>query len=98
MAFCLRFINNCSQKPKISGNLIASELHEAEIKIIKIIQKKAFNDEMHQISNGNEVKRSSKIRDLHPFMDKNGILRVGGRLKNAAMTISTKYYYQLEMT
>lgn len=87
IARCMRFMNNCRIKTRTTGPLIANELQEAELKIIKAVQSTAFGDEIQQLMSNGEIKKTSKIRDLHPFLDEQGILRVGGRLRSASTTM-----------
>ena len=46
-------------------------LQKAETEIIKMCQ---------AVNAGNRVPRTSSIHQLDPFLDKDGVLRVGGRL------------------
>ncbi|XP_033728036.1 uncharacterized protein LOC117317344 [Pecten maximus] len=52
----------------------------AEYFILKEIQKDHFSGEIHCIREGRSIPRNSSIIGLSPFMDSNGVLRVGGRL------------------
>lgn len=82
IAYLLRFKNNCLKNgAKLTGPLMPKELNEAMMTIIKVVQIKHFSNEIHSIQNGSPVK--SGLSNLHPFIDKNGILRVGGRLQNS---------------
>ena len=70
-----------------------SELHEAECKILQIIQEDAFSDEIAVLKSarvkGNEapmkkenteVKKTSRLYRLDPMISEDGLVRVGGRL------------------
>jgi hypothetical protein len=72
------------------------ELERAEITLLKLIQRDAFYEDIARISNRSRlkpenrdsdtsrktgVKRSSQLSWLDPFLDQNGLLRVGGRLQ-----------------
>ena len=66
------------------------ELEHAEIEIIKAVQKEAFSEELDILrkdnsqDEGRESCKSSKtLSKLDPFMCKNGLLRVGGRIRRA---------------
>ena len=56
------------------------EIKRAEREVIKSVQQRHFKEEIMTLHNGNYLKSSSKILKLDPFMDQNGILKVGGRL------------------
>ena len=58
-----------------------SMLHKAETEIMKICQASNFRKETETINAGNSVRSSSSIHQvLDLFLNKVGILRVGGRL------------------
>ena len=42
-----------------------------------------FPDDIHDLSVGKPVKTSVFLRALNPFVDQHGIIRVGGRIKEA---------------
>lgn len=86
VAYCMRFKTNCS-KQKVVGNLHLNEINRAKIIIIKLIQKKDFQRETRQLQTRHQVSPKSTLYRLRPFLDDDGIIRVGGRLKHAA-TIS----------
>ena len=67
-----------------------NELNNAELVIAKIVQR-AFAREVQNLQKNNIVSRKSSILSLDPFLDKNGILRVGGRLENARITYAAKH-------
>jgi hypothetical protein len=78
-AWCLRFIRNMSinKNSKIQGSLSIPEVDEALRVLIKVAQKGDFEEEVKALRKGKELNKSSKILALDPFLDKNGILRVG---------------------
>jgi hypothetical protein len=84
------------------------ELQDAESEIIRIVQNKAFEDEIvllrHQDPQNitpppgdvrnqvrKTVKKSSSIYKLDPFLGKDGILRVGGRIRRASLPENVKH-------
>ena len=105
IAWLLRFQNNlqrsrsenaqnrCFRKEnsKTIQPLSVEELHEAEIQIVKFLQRKYFSDELQSLSTGKTVKGSSRLVSLDPFLDNNGIIRVGGRLNYAPIKFSRKH-------
>ena len=58
--------------------------------IFRMIQRKSFLEEVKALSSGthntNGVNRSSSLFKLDPFLDNNGVLRVGGRLSRSKLT------------
>ena len=72
-----------------SQQLSADDMKAAEIAIVRSIQRKAFSNEMRDVTESN-VRISSPIYRLDPTLD-DGVLRVGGRLKNSAMPEKSKH-------
>ena len=81
----------CKESSKTIQPLSVEKLHEAEIQIVKFLQRKYFSDELQSLSTGKTVKGSSRLVSLDPFLDNNGIIRVGGRLNYAPIKFSRKY-------
>jgi len=48
---------------------------------VKIVQQISYAEEMRNLMKKQEVAASSYLKTLHPFIDKEGLLRVGGRLQ-----------------
>ncbi|KAI5651352.1 pao retrotransposon peptidase domain-containing protein [Phthorimaea operculella] len=82
IAYILRFRNNARKDTiKNTGPLSPQEYSEALKVIIRYNQSKFFSAEITAISNNKPIK--SPISSLHPYLDSEQILRVGGRLSNA---------------
>lgn len=86
IAHCFRFIHNSKKINKLNksvGPILPVEIERAEFSIIRIIQQEHFGAEIKALSkDSGQVSTTSKLFRLHPFIDKRGLLRVGGRLKN----------------
>ncbi|XP_071576010.1 uncharacterized protein [Temnothorax nylanderi] len=91
VAWCLRFINNCRTKDKIEGSLSSIELTRAMTSIIKLVQIESFAIEIHRLETGRPLKQNSNLMSLHPILDSNGVMRVGGRLMHADLTYEQKH-------
>jgi len=61
------------------------ELQAAETAIVKSVQHKHFKGEVGVLKSRKPVVKKSPIYILEPFLDDEGILQVGGRLKNAPL-------------
>lgn len=72
---------------------IVEQLVETERFIIKEVQYDAFPREIDSLKNGckERLPRNSSILSLNPFLDSNGILRVGGCIKHSDISDSTKH-------
>lgn len=66
------------------GNLSADEIKLAKTSLIKVVQRDEFANEIKSMLNGEAISSKSKLFRLRPFLDKNNIICVGGRLKHAA--------------
>jgi len=50
-----------------------------------MIQQISYAQEMKDLMEQQEVTASSSLKTLHPFIDKKGLLRVGGRLQQSML-------------
>ena len=72
----------------------AAELERASEIVVKSVQKEAFTEEFKALSPSGEEKtvpKSSNLLRLDPFLDPNGLLRVGGRLRNSTLEYQEKH-------
>ncbi|GFS91648.1 integrase catalytic domain-containing protein [Trichonephila clavipes] len=81
LSYIFRFNYNCRNKSKKVGPLTVAEFKESEIKLIKHAQRSLFDKK--------EI--PSCISNLFPFVDREGIVRVGGRLENASVPYLHKH-------
>lgn len=96
LAFILRFIRNCNSiHNKITGDLHGHELDKALHVMIKIVQNTSFCSEIDCLRKGRPIHKSSKLLTLNPFLDENGLLRVGGRIKNSNVPYDNKHPFLL---
>ena len=56
----------------------------AEKEIIRSIQRRHFGEELISLGKGKLLNSCSSIAKLDPFIDDEGILRVGGRIKKVS--------------
>ncbi|XP_076660082.1 uncharacterized protein LOC143363371 [Halictus rubicundus] len=89
VAYCLRFRTNSSRKERVTIGLTTDEINKAVLRIIKLTQQEGFGKEIHSITKQNDS--SSALSPLNPFIDKDGLLRVGGRLAHSKLTYSEKH-------
>ena len=88
-----------------SGSLTASEFEQARLKLVKVVQQKSFPQAFAKLKDQDKFEdpvnflqesdlRSSKelkeLQALNPYLA-DGILRAGGRLKNATLSNNQKY-------
>ena len=94
VALCLRFKANLRSPMKVLGPVTVEELKRAEKEIIRIVQCHAFKEKIALLQRPDKdvtLKQSSSIYGLDPFLDKEGILRVGGRIRRAKVSVDIKH-------
>ena len=77
-------------KNDIVGSLNFDELMEARSICIKYAQND-FETERQDLLNNKEISIKSNIQKLNPFMDKKGIIRVGGRITYSNLAFDSKH-------
>ncbi|XP_036146422.1 uncharacterized protein LOC118646820 [Monomorium pharaonis] len=93
LAYVYRFVFNCRNRgeDKILTRLSLQELATARQDIIKYSQYKYFSEELRSLLAKLKLNQSSRLHSLHAFLDKNDILRVGGRLQQAPWHFERKH-------
>lgn len=91
LAYVLRFCHNSRPNAvKVQHKyLTCAELQKALLLIIKIDQSLHFKKEIQMLKASRNV--SGPLKDLHPFLDQQGLLRVGGRLHHSDVPYSQKH-------
>ncbi|XP_037924394.1 uncharacterized protein LOC119660089 [Hermetia illucens] len=88
VAYCLRFKSPTIAKP---ATLTTSELNNAEMACVRLSQALSFKDEIERLDKGQPVPATSKLFQLTPFTDAEGILRVDGRLRHSLLSDDRKH-------
>lgn len=92
MAYMLRFINRTRRiNQHCEPHLTPQELEQALIVIIRGMQRSDFEADLKNLKKHGEVSRGSQYVNLTPFLDINGIIRVGGRLKSSILPYDAKH-------
>lgn len=92
-------LQRCSKEfkglsPRVNEATSIEERQDAELTIIRMVQKSAFCDEIQRLRQQKEIESNNSTNKLHrlnPFLDEHGILRVGGRLVHAALHPHVKH-------
>lgn len=94
-ALIYRFYSNMKKKidglEVVRGRLTISELNAANIRLICVVQAEVYSKEVQDLKNKRELNRKSSLLTLSPFMDKSGLIRVGGRLSRAPISFNQKH-------
>ena len=94
-------------KTPLRGPLSLEELRQAELTILKVLQHEHFGDEIKVLKSldvkgecvsreaakqrNTLIKTSSNLYKLDPYIDDDGLLRVGGRLGKSTMHLELKH-------
>ncbi|GFQ82908.1 integrase catalytic domain-containing protein [Trichonephila clavata] len=91
-AWIRRFINNLKLKKedRIKTPLSAEEIEPEEI-WIKKVQAEKFGIEINCMKENKILPKDSKIRDLNPFLNEKGILRISGKLQQSTLSYHEKH-------
>lgn len=90
-AYCLRFIQSLKNKNKIVGPLTVVEIDNSMQYLVKLAQLESFGVEISIIHNNKSLNSKHRLLSLNPFLDSEGLLRVGGRLKHSSLSFSKKH-------
>ena len=93
-AFCLRF-GSFKRNNRVKSFIAADEYKASLICLIRIHQSTYFNKEIHALRNNFPISNKSRILALSPFIDRNGLLRVGGRISQSTLDINRCHPYIL---
>ena len=67
------------------------ELERSKRTIIRMVQRSCFEKEIVTLSQKKMVMRSSPLVKLDVFLDENGLIRVGGRIRHATLSDEMKH-------
>ncbi|GFV12884.1 integrase catalytic domain-containing protein [Trichonephila clavipes] len=81
VAWIFRFYHNSKSVSKVTGSLYTHELETSIKKVVKLLQNGEYHTELTLLKCNKPLPKSSKLQSLNVFLDSEGILRVGGRLR-----------------
>ncbi len=64
------------------------ELLKAKVCIVKSVQNECYSEELKCINSGSNIPQSSSLWKLHPILDQNQLLRVGGRIEQSGLSMN----------
>nr|XP_042900818.1 uncharacterized protein LOC122269855 [Parasteatoda tepidariorum] len=79
-----------SVENKAGRYLDSEELNKSETFLLKFAQSE-YLEELNALMKGENVKGKSKLSSLNCFIDKKGLIRVGGRIVNSSVNDYTKH-------
>jgi hypothetical protein len=84
--FCIRFSETTyfsALDPPVSGPVIGAEMRDARLFWTRYSQEQHYRTEIEALRSGEPVSPRSKLVGFDPFIDRDGLLRLGGRLVNS---------------
>ncbi|KAJ8713648.1 hypothetical protein PYW07_014018 [Mythimna separata] len=91
VAYILRFVYNLKNKTKLQSPLSNQELQDSLIFILCQAQIEMFPKEHIFLKSSKTLPRNNRLSSLSPFVDKDGLIRVGGRLDNSPYDYNVKH-------
>ena len=83
--FCFNLMAKKDNKHCQIGKLGVDELLKAEKLLYKGIQREEFSEEYSQLTKGDPISKKNKLVQLSLYLDEDDIVRVGGRIDEAAI-------------
>ncbi|XP_018368765.1 PREDICTED: uncharacterized protein LOC108764860 [Trachymyrmex cornetzi] len=93
-SWCLRWRRRpagSADEDRDRSTLHLAELDEALLQWIRVVQTLHYPEEMTAIATNRCLPRQSRLRAFSPYMGDHGMLRVGGRLKHAALSFDERH-------
>ena len=100
LSWVLRFVNNLKtavrknisvKENTKSENISSEEMRVAEHCIFKMTQREYYGEEVEMLLSGKTLKRGSPLFKFSPFLDNDGLMRVGGRLQMSDVSFDAKH-------
>ncbi|XP_061398613.1 uncharacterized protein LOC133334340 [Musca vetustissima] len=98
LAYVLRFTRNVRMQKAHRPQHIAvssNELDDSLRLIIQAVQSSEFAADINALKAEKQINKHSSLCSLSPFLDDEGILRVGGRLEHAMLQMDAKHQMTL---
>ncbi|XP_015522747.2 uncharacterized protein LOC107226442 [Neodiprion lecontei] len=86
----LKIVATEKTRERVIGPVTTNELEKSEKTLVKRTQRQEFQKEIFDLQDGRDLSKSSKLIAFRPFSNKEGVLRVGGRLRHAEIDIDQK--------
>ena len=87
-AWIFKFCQNCQKKstsPSPHPHLEQKDILQAEQWLLRESQKRSFPKEREALLKGHQIPHNSPLKALTPYLDKDQLLRVGGRLGHSSL-------------
>ncbi|XP_072554180.1 uncharacterized protein [Paramormyrops kingsleyae] len=82
---------SCKGWHRCGTGVTVEEFEKAKNSVIRAVQGEAYSEEIRCIGGQQEIPKGSPIKNLDPFLDNQGLLRVGGRIAEANLSQTEKH-------
>lgn len=90
--YCFRFLHNArNPRNRKEGFVTRDELDLARLRWMRLAQQLDFPHEIKQLEDSRSLPARSPLLPLRPFLDHEGLLRLGGRLQHALLPYAEKH-------
>lgn len=90
VAKVIQAVDRMRRKERVN-TLSIKQLNRAEVIVIKAVQEVEFDSEISLLKTSGAVSSKSNVASLNPFLDINGLIRVGGRLQHSELEFEVKH-------
>ncbi|XP_063390141.1 uncharacterized protein LOC134675762 [Cydia fagiglandana] len=91
ISYCRRWLKILKKEKNVSKHITCEERDEALTLCLKMSQEIEFPEEIDHLKSGKAIKKSSRLLQFTPYLDDKGLLRLGGRLKHAELSMDQKH-------
>ena len=93
VSWVLRFIRNLKSpaSQRLTGSLSYEEVTNAKVKLFGSVQKATYPREIEMLNQGQLVQKNSSLYRLNPFVGRDGLLRIKGRLQRSELPYEEKH-------
>lgn len=95
VAYCIKYIRSLRTAVRKSSEgslplLTTADLRTSDLALARLAQQQLYPEELAQLG-GSETVKNPPLKWLHPCLGEDGLIRVGGRLANAAVPEASKH-------
>lgn len=90
VTYCRRFLKQKYLKND-EAKITTTEMEESLQRCVAIAQKEDFYEDIRYLKEKKIIRKDSRIKTLQPYLDKNNVLRVGGRLRHSDLPEDGKH-------
>ena len=90
LAWWIKFVDFC-RGGHVACNLTVADISNAGKVLVRHSQKTIYGNEYGRLLSAMPVRNSSPLRNMYPYIDNDGLIRVGGRLRESELKCKHPY-------